>query len=174
MFNAINKSSNGKAPYTTLKSAFSTNKDRLTLNIVQSLFVFVLKKENENNKELREILLSLNKLLIRFCWEDFSFKNKNEIAEILNKKNLLEFHFIEVGGMNLLLLANGHIVKSNNKTILSSDGQKIILDNLIEELFNIKKKVQYKEVIKKNMFLKISALIFKHILKENNIFCLIS
>lgn len=143
LFIAINKR-NGTPANSTLKNAFNPNKDRITVNIVQWLFVFVLKKETENNKELREIILSLNKLLARFCWEDLNQKNKNEIVEILEHNSEHTFQFSNVNNENLLIF-QGKLINGNT---LSYSNQKIILNSIIEEIRLIKQKIIYKTVKK--------------------------
>jgi len=135
--------SNGKETINAFKSAFNPNKDRLTLYVVQLLFVFVLKKEIEKNKELREILLSLNLLLVRFNWKNLLPKNKTEIIKILGVNSNHMFEFSEIDGENLLLF-KGVLTRK----ILSYNNQKIILDSFIEEVRLTKQEVVYKKTEK--------------------------
>ena len=143
LFNSINKISNGKTPYTTLKSAFSTNKNKLTLNIIKWLFVFVLNKETEKNNELREIILSLNKLLARFSWENLSGEDKDVIVNTLKDNSEHTFQFSDINNENLLTL-KGTITKD----ILLYGNQKIILNSIIEEIRLTKQSINYKKVEK--------------------------
>lgn len=146
LFNYINKK-NGTPPNSTLKNAFNPNKNKLTSNIVQGLFIFVLKVNLENKKEIREIILSLNKLLTRICWEDLSPKNKIELNEVLEYNSVYKFGFFKINNQNLIL-PKGNLIEKSDLSILSYKGQRIILDKIIEEVANIRKNIQYKQAHK--------------------------
>ncbi len=128
---------------TTLKSAFNPNKEKITINIVQLLLVFVLKKRIDNN----DVLHKLNGLFARFCFDDFTEKDKRIILKALNKNSSTRFRFYQLNTFELLIF-DEEILNEDHDPLIISNRITYKLGAIYNDAEEIKEKIEYKEIEK--------------------------